>query len=80
MLQFLLKVLRGAAITDFEQITPAHLPKIVQNGLTSKIFLTPKIQRIAYSRELGKYLKYLRRKDFIDEKKDLRNLAENILL
>lgn len=48
---------------DFRNLSFESLPKGLINGLTNKIYYTPKIQQFAYTEELAKYIRFLNRKD-----------------
>jgi hypothetical protein len=59
-------------------LTGLELHSQLQNALGSKIYYTPKLQKIPFTEELAKYLRYLDRKDRL-RKEDLRSLVEAIL-
>lgn len=63
---------------DFYSIDSNTLPKGLYNCLTSKIYYTPKLQRIAFTEELRKYIRFLNRKDKL-KAVDMRSLTEAIL-
>ena len=51
----------------------------LQNALGSKIYYTPKLQKIGFSEELAKYLRYIDRKDRIREE-DMKSMVEAVLV
>jgi hypothetical protein len=63
---------------DFRNVHPHNLPRGLFNGLSTKIYYTPKLQKIAFTEELHKYIRYLNRKDKI-KVDDMRSLTEAIL-
>jgi hypothetical protein len=63
---------------DFYTLSHLALPKGLFNGLSSKIYYTPKLQKFGFTEELDKYLRFLNRKDKI-KVGDLRSLTEAIL-
>lgn len=56
----------------------SSLPSAVINGLTSQIYYTPKVQRMPFTVELARYLRFLQRKETVSVA-DLRKLTESIL-
>ena len=67
------RVTPGFRNLDYDQ-----LPKGLRNGLTNKIYYTPKIQRFAYTEELAKYIRFLNRKDTLSAT-DMRAFTEAVL-
>ena len=51
----------------------------LQNGLGNKLYYTPKLQRIGFTQELAKYLRFIDRKDRIREE-DMRAVVEAVLI
>jgi hypothetical protein len=63
---------------DFYNLGHKALPSGLYNCLSSKIYYTPKLQRIAFTQELSKYTRFLNRKDKL-KTVDMRSLTEAIL-
>lgn len=63
---------------NFHQLSYEALPKGLSNCLNHQIYYTPKVQRLQYTEELEKYIRFLNRKDKI-KAHDLRSLTEAIL-
>lgn len=63
---------------DFRNLDYDELPRGLRNGLTNKIYYTPKIQRFMYTEELAKFIRFLNRKDTLCPT-DMRAFTEAVL-
>ena len=73
-----IKSLYNRVHSPIKLTNPYEVPVNFLTTITSGIYYTPKLQRIPFSEELGKYLRYLNRKDKITNV-DLRKLTEAIV-
>lgn len=71
-------MLRNRVHEPFTTLSPASLHNNLQDAITSKLFFTPKLQKMPFTDELAKYLRYISRKDKI-KVEDMRSLVEAIL-
>ena len=63
----------------FSRMSYPSLHSQLQNAIASKVFFTPKLQKMPFTPELAKYVRYLDRKDKIKES-HLKGLVEAVLV
>lgn len=64
---------------DFHHLHPLALPRGLVGTFRSKIYFTPKVQRIPFSEELHKFIRFMNRKDKIGVA-DMRAFTEAVLV
>ena len=74
-----MKMLYNRVPEPFSRMSYLSLHSHLQNAIASKIFFTPKLQKMPFTPDLAKYVRYLDRKDKIKES-DLRGLVEAVLV
>jgi hypothetical protein len=74
-----IKLLYKRVPDPIRNITPISLPSSLNQAFGSKIYYTPKLQKLAFTEELAKYLRFINRKDKITDA-DLHSLTEAILV
>ena len=78
----MLRKIFGGALSrnypTFKNLDLQEIPPQLFNQYQNPIFWTPRYQKIPYSTELTKYLKYLQRKKTMTQE-DFRQMVENIL-
>jgi hypothetical protein len=63
---------------DFRNLTPLHMPSRFLNEYNSPIFFTPRYQKIPYSEQFLKYLRYMQRRNSVSYQ-DMRVFVEQLL-
>lgn len=63
----------------YARLTMEHMPGQLVNQYLNPIFWTPRYQKLPYSEELLKYIRFLQRKKTLTNE-DFKQMVENILL
>ena len=73
----IIRLLRGSKPT-FRNLQNTDIPASFMHAYYSPIFFTPRYQKISFSHDFLRYIRYLRRKDKIT-KVDLKSFVENLI-
>jgi hypothetical protein len=73
------RTLTQTKMPDFRNLTQYHVPSKCFYGYTNPIFLTPRYQKIPYSEELLKYIRYMQRKNSVSYA-DMKVFVEHVLV